>query len=117
MITNEINVSNSLKAKTLSNSSATTVTLDKVLNLSIKNESPATTNTSTKLSEKILMIEDNKSEAAKQYTNSVYEKILDKYLNKSFIVEKPDLKIDTHFEKSFPVRRNKRNGNKICIVL
>ena len=58
----------------------------------------------SKAKEKNILTIETKTDAAKNYTNSVYEKILDKYLNKSFMNDNSDLKVDTQFENLFCVR-------------
>ena len=103
MITSEINTSKPVRAS--STSSLLSTTLENILDIddSLKITESVEKNAEIRVKERN-PIENSKSEAAKNYTNSVYEKILDKYLNKSLVSDKSDLQIDTHFENILCVR-------------
>ncbi len=105
LITSEISLNKSQRTNSTSSLLSTTLenTLDNCDSLKIVEATSLKVPLKTR-EKSILRIED-KSEAAKNYTNSVYEKILDKYLNKSFMGDRPDLKIDTQFEDLLCVRK------------
>ena len=106
LITSEISLNK--RERTNSASSLLSTTLENTLDISdslklIENNTPKVPMFKTR-EKSVLSIED-KSEAAKNYTNSIYEKILDKYLNKSFVSDRPELKIDTQFDDLLCVRK------------
>ena len=104
LITSEISLNKSQRTNSTSSLLSTTLenTLDNYDSLKIVETTPKVL---FRTREKSMLSIEDKSEAAKSYTNSVYEKILDKYLNKSFMSDRPDLKIDTQFEDFVCVRK------------